>query len=138
MIDITARATNGVKIPGRKATRNQIMRMFKNHLTKLKKTLNVWHIIYISLTALIEVLFLFQSDAVSGAVNITCDGWQASNTDSYFAVTGHWIEENTSTVWGCKSALLGFTKVNNAHNGKRLGGALFRVLDRVSIAHKVF
>jgi hypothetical protein len=38
----------------------------------------------------------------------------------------------------CKSALLGFTKVNNAHNGKRLGGALFKVLDRVGIAHKVF
>ncbi|KAG1888027.1 uncharacterized protein F5891DRAFT_966302 [Suillus fuscotomentosus] len=41
MIDVAARATNGVKIPGRKATRAQIMRMFKNHLTKLKATLNV-------------------------------------------------------------------------------------------------
>ena len=81
--------------------------------------------------------FLFQSDAVSGAVNITCDAWQASNTDGYFAVTSHWIEENTPTVWECKSALLGFTKVNNAHNGKRLGGALFKVLDQVGIAHKV-
>ena len=75
---------------------------------------------------------------MSGAINITCDGWQAGNTDGYFAVTGHWIEEKTPTVWECKSALLGFTKVNNAHNGKRLGGALFKVLDRVGIAHKVF
>jgi hypothetical protein len=41
MIDITARATNGVKIPGRKATCTEIMRMFKNHLTKLKEILNV-------------------------------------------------------------------------------------------------
>ncbi|KAG1854122.1 hypothetical protein C8R48DRAFT_610355 [Suillus tomentosus] len=41
MIDVAARATNGVKIPGRKATRAEIMRMFKNHLTKLKVTLNV-------------------------------------------------------------------------------------------------
>ncbi|KAN0120573.1 Ribonuclease H-like domain containing protein [Russula decolorans] len=116
MIDITARATNGVKIPGRKATCTEIMRMFKNHLTKLKEILN--------------------SDAVSGAVNITCNGWQASNTDGYFAVTGHWIEENIPTVWECKSLLLGFTKVNNAHNGKCLGGALFKVLDHVNIAHK--
>ncbi|KAG1877868.1 hypothetical protein DFJ58DRAFT_644237, partial [Suillus subalutaceus] len=40
MIDVAARATNGVKIPGRKATRAEIMRMFKNHLTKLKEKLN--------------------------------------------------------------------------------------------------
>jgi hypothetical protein len=44
MIDVAARATNGVKIPGRKATRAEIMRIFKNHLTKLKTTLNVQHI----------------------------------------------------------------------------------------------
>jgi hypothetical protein len=43
MIDVAARATNGVKIPGRKATRVEIIRIFKNHLTKLKKTLNVRH-----------------------------------------------------------------------------------------------
>ena len=43
MIDMAARATNGVKIPGRKATHAEIMRIFKNHLTKLKKTLNVRH-----------------------------------------------------------------------------------------------
>jgi hypothetical protein len=29
------------------------------------------------------------------------------------------------------------SKVNNAHNGKRLGGALFKVLYPVGIAHKV-
>ena len=93
--------------------------------------------INIQLMDLIEVPFLFQSDAVSGAVNITCDAWQAGNTDGYFAITGHWIEENTPTVWECKSALLGFTKVNNAHNRKHLGSALFKVLDQVGIVHKV-
>jgi hypothetical protein len=41
MIDVASRATNGVKIPGRKATRAEIMQMFKNHLTRLKKTLSV-------------------------------------------------------------------------------------------------
>ena len=78
-----------------------------------------------------------QSKPVSGAINITCDAWQAGNMDGYFAVTGHWVEENSPTAWECKSALLGFTKVNNAHNGKRLGGVLFKVLDCVGITHKV-
>ena len=41
MINVASRATNGVKIPGRKATRAEIMRMFKDHLTKLKSTLHV-------------------------------------------------------------------------------------------------
>jgi hypothetical protein len=80
---------------------------------------------------------LFQGMSVSGVINITCDAWQAGNTDGYFAVTGHWIEENGLTVWECKTALLGFTKVNNAHNGKRLGGTLFKILDRVGIVYKV-
>ena len=40
-------------------------------------------------------------------------------------------------AWECESALLGFTKVNNAHNRKRLSGALFKVLDHVGITHKV-
>jgi hypothetical protein len=78
-----------------------------------------------------------QSKSVSGVINITCDAWQAGNTDGYFAVTGHWIEENSPMAWECKSALLGFTKVNNAHNGKRLGDALFKILDRIGVAHKV-
>lgn len=118
MVDVAARATNGVKIPGRKATRTEIMRMFKNHLTRVREKLN--------------------SDAVCGAINTTCDAWQASNIDAYFAVTGHWIEVMTPTQWKSESALLGFTQVNNAHNGKRLGGTLFKVLDRVGITHKVY
>ncbi|KAG1828240.1 hypothetical protein EV424DRAFT_1318507 [Suillus variegatus] len=41
MMDVASRATQGVKILGRKATRAEIMRMFKTHLTRLKKKLNV-------------------------------------------------------------------------------------------------
>ncbi|KAJ8581767.1 hypothetical protein M405DRAFT_751256, partial [Rhizopogon salebrosus TDB-379] len=41
MIDVASRATQGVKIPGQKATRAEIIRIFKNHLTRLKKKLNV-------------------------------------------------------------------------------------------------
>jgi hypothetical protein len=65
---------------------------------------------------------------VRGKVNLTCDAWQVSNTDGYFAVTGHWIEESTPSQWELKSALLGFTRLNNAHNGKRLGQALYKIV----------
>ena len=41
MIDIAACATNGVTIPNRKATREEIMNMFRNQLTRLKERLNV-------------------------------------------------------------------------------------------------
>jgi hypothetical protein len=78
-----------------------------------------------------------QSEAVKGRVNLTCDAWQATNVDGYFAVTGHWIEELTLGVWTVQSALLGFTRLNNSHNGKRLGQALYKVVKRVGVAHKV-
>jgi len=68
---------------------------------------------------------------------LTCDAWQAGNTDGYFAVTGHWIEETTPTLWELKSGLLGFTQLNNAHNGERLGQALFKIIKRVGIVQKV-
>ncbi|KAN0111931.1 hypothetical protein V8E52_008021 [Russula decolorans] len=69
MINVTFHATNGVKIPGRKATRNEIKSMFKKHLMSLKLRLN--------------------SEEVSGKINLTCDAWQAGNTKGYFAVTSH-------------------------------------------------
>jgi hypothetical protein len=47
------------------------------------------------------------------------------------------MEESASTKWELKSALLGFTRVSNAHNGERLGQALFKVFKRVGIEHKV-
>lgn len=78
-----------------------------------------------------------QGATVKGTINTTCDAWQAENTDGYFAVTGHWIEEKTTAQWELESALLGFTQVNNAHTGKRLGGALFKILNRVGVTHKV-
>jgi hypothetical protein len=74
---------------------------------------------------------------VRGTVNLTCDAWQASNVEGYFAVTGHWIEESMPSQWELKSALLGFTRLNNAHNGKRLGQALNKIVRRVGIGHKV-
>ena len=78
-----------------------------------------------------------QSDTVIGEISLTCDAFQASNTDGYFAVTGHWIEELSPGVWKLESALLGFTKLNNSHNGQRLGQTLFKIVDRLEITNKV-
>lgn len=39
--------------------------------------------------------------------------------------------------WELQNALIGFTRLNNAHNGERLGQALFKVGKRVGIEHKV-
>ena len=77
-----------------------------------------------------------QGDNV-GEISLTCDGWQASNVDAYFAVTAHWIAETAPHVWMQRSALLGFTKMNTAHDGVRLARALYRVVERVGITHKV-
>lgn len=77
-----------------------------------------------------------QSKHVSGQISLTCDAWQASNTDRYFAVTGHWIEE-WSQQWKLEHGLLGFTRMNTAHNGKQLGQALFKICFRLGIVHKV-
>jgi len=74
---------------------------------------------------------------VLGEVSLTCDAWQASNTDAYFAVMGHWIEEVSPGVVKENSALFGFTQMNTAHNGARLGRALYKVAKRLGITHKV-
>jgi hypothetical protein len=78
----------------------------------------------------------FKSDK-TGLISLTCDAWQAGNQDAYFAVTGHWIEEASLGVWEYNSALLGFTQMNTAHDGIRLGRALFKVVRRLGFIHKV-
>ena len=135
MIDIAAHATNGVTIPNHKQTQQAIIDLFKN-LTNLWKCLNVhhWHAPCLVVSS---SLHWFQSKATSGCVNLTCDTWQASNTDGYFTMTGHWIKEPQPGVWELHSALLGFVCLNNAHNGVHLGQALFKVVCHVRIEHKV-
>lgn len=59
------------------------------------------------------------------------------NTDVYFAITGSWMQENLPSMWEVKTVLLGFTQMNNAHNGIRLGQALYKVVQHLGIAHKV-
>ena len=41
MVDIAARATNGVQLPGRRQTRRAIIDLFKQNLTNLRKRLLV-------------------------------------------------------------------------------------------------
>lgn len=72
-----------------------------------------------------------------GEISLTCNAWQADNTDGYFAVTGHWIEEHTVGEWTEEHALLGFTQLNMAHNGTRLGQALYKVCNHLGVIHKV-
>jgi hypothetical protein len=74
---------------------------------------------------------------VSGKVSLTCDTWQASNADAYFAVTGHWIEERAPREWTVEQALLGFVQMNTAHNGVHLGQALYKVCNCLQIVPKV-
>lgn len=73
-----------------------------------------------------------------GAINMTYDAQQAENVEAYFAVTGYWIEELSVGVLEVQSAMIEFTPLNNAHNGVQLGQALFKVVDQVGIAHKVY
>ena len=90
-------------------------------------------------------LIFEQSKVVTGEVSTTCDAWQAENADAwqaenadaYFAVTGHWIEEETASEWIEQHVLLGFTQMNTAHNGICLGQSLFKICDRLGIVHKV-
>jgi hypothetical protein len=112
MIHIAARATIGVKIPDHKNTRRYIQSLFIN-LGDLNQCLTVrcMHAFVLCPT-------------VPGKVNITCDGEQASNANTRFAVTGHWTEETFPGVWEMQSGLLGITDANVSHNGLRLGRAL--------------
>ena len=90
-----------------------------------------------SVVAAAYITLYWQSPAVTGEIHLTCDAWQADNVDGYFAVTGHWIEESTPSVWEPKEALFGYTCLNNAHHGVCLGKALFKIVDRLGIAHQV-
>ncbi|KAG2353316.1 hypothetical protein BDR07DRAFT_1309955, partial [Suillus spraguei] len=56
MIDVASRAMQGVKIPGCKATRTEIMQIFKTHLTCLKVKLNVCTISFSTRPFLIYVI----------------------------------------------------------------------------------
>ena len=41
----------------------------------------------------LKLIVFLQSAAVKGKVNLMCDAWQVENTNGYFVVMGHWVEE---------------------------------------------
>lgn len=137
MIELAARSTEGVTIPSRKSARVQIMKHFNDDMVALSKRLNVRCFIAILIDVDTNTSGWFQSERVKGLVSETADAWQAGNTDSYFAVTAHWVEEDESGGWDLKNAIIGFTRLNHSHHGRRLGQALFKVNERLGITARV-
>ncbi|KAG6839020.1 hypothetical protein C0991_006565, partial [Blastosporella zonata] len=115
MIYVAAKATNGVKIPACKQTRQEIIDMFKHQMNHLRAKLN--------------------GPTVQGLVSLTCDAWQASNSKGYLTITGSWVCETTPGEWKEESGLVGFVQMNNAHNGKCLGKAMYKLVQQLGIAH---
>jgi hypothetical protein len=72
---------------------------------------------------------------VTGEISITCDAWQADNTDGYFAVTGHWIEVRAPGEWTLEHTLLGFAQMNCSHSGTHLGQMLYKIVNRLHDAN---
>ncbi|KAJ7731335.1 hypothetical protein DFH07DRAFT_992045 [Mycena maculata] len=98
MINIVAQATNGVKIPSRKSTRDKIMALFNQQLSSLRTQ--------------------FRSDKVTGKIHVTCDAWQADNVDGYFAVTtGAGVVQDCPASWDRAPFMrVGYVTCNNATN----------------------
>lgn len=136
MIQVAAAATEGAAIPSRKAARAEIMNMFNHEMERLRKRLNVGRSFTSYVSHLIVICFQ-DKDKVAGEISLTCDAWQAGSIDGYFAVTAHWIEEARPGEWELQNVIIGFTRLNNAHNGRRLGQALFKIVQRIGIEHKV-
>ena len=59
--------------------------------------------------------------------------------DGFITVTEHWIDEsgNDGTKWELRNAIFAFTKLNNAHHGKRLGQVLYKVTEHLAITESV-
>ena len=129
---ISSRATRGVKIPNKKQAREEIVSLFKAQMNKLKQRLNVHICLKLPL---FTHLNCFKSQCVAGDISLTCC-MAGVELDGYFAVTGHWIEEHSPGKWTLKHALFGFTQMNTAHNGDRLGRALFKICHRLSVVHR--
>lgn len=115
IINLACQAQHGVTLPSRKATRTELVNMLNKY--------------YIDLAARLK--------RAKGKISATCDSWTAENNDSYFAVTGHWIDEENPGKWTLEAALIGFVNIHHSHNGMRLGQALFKIFERVKIAENI-
>ena len=137
LVGVASRAKHGVDIPARKSTCSEILNLFKDYIIHLRTVLSISVSLPSSYFWSHVTLRRFQGRKVKGEISLTCNAWQASNTDGYFAVTAHWTSATTPTNWGLSSALIGFTHVNNGHVSIRLGQALFKIVKRVGIENEV-
>jgi len=69
-----------------------------------------------------------------GRVSITADTWSDQSSNSYLAVTAHWVAvvEGTSALQ-LKSALITFHRLRQGHTGKELVKTMMYLLDRAGI-----
>ena len=91
---------------------------------------------FINVLPILSLIIVPQSNKTL-LVSMTCDAWQASNADAYFAVTGHWSEKVSEDLWEEHSALLGFSQMNSKHDGVNLGLVLYKIVRRLGFRHKV-
>ena len=89
--------------------------MFKEQMKALKEWLNVSSLSVTSSSYLLLLHFRGRLSVLKSVSLVMA--WQASNSDAYFTVTDHWIEEETPREWVEQEALFGFTQMNTAHNG---------------------
>ncbi|CAK5283136.1 unnamed protein product [Mycena citricolor] len=87
--------------------------------------------------AIVSAADFVQGLKVKGEISLTCDAWQASNINGYFVVTAHWIKELEPGKWKMEDMIIGLTQLNNAHHGRHLGEALFKVVQQLRIEHQV-
>ncbi|KAJ3565440.1 hypothetical protein NP233_g7633 [Leucocoprinus birnbaumii] len=86
MTDIALHTEDSVRILSLKNIQKAIIHLFQTNMKKLK--------------------MCFASDKLS-KISLTYNTWQASNTNAYFAMTGHWVEKMAPGVWELYSALVG-------------------------------
>ena len=74
-----------------------------------------------------------------GRLSLTTDMWSDTNLSPFMAVTAHWIEVKPGAPndWRLQTALIGFVRLNVAHNSRNLGLTLFKVTERLDITAKV-
>ena len=134
MLNLASQAMKGVSLPSPKMMCTYIVHLFMQRMCLLRDHLNVSHC---GLLSFFTLMFIYQGPTVTEQISITCNVWQASNADSYLAVTEHWIEEHTPGKWALEHMLLRFAQMNCSHSSTHFGQTLFRVLSQLRIVHKV-
>ncbi len=73
------------------------------------------------------------TQAASGKVLVTMDGWSADNTKMLFqGMSAHWIEVKDGR-WKMRASMIGFKGLSGAHSGENLGRYAVELFDCVGI-----